>query len=139
MMIIRKQYIREYGQGDRWQTVYDFFHGSHAMTLRERLWVPKCDIYETADSILVCLEIAGVDEEEIQIAYDGESGIMLIMGHRHKPAENERKRTLQMEMVSGPFEKFIKMNVPIDEHKISASIKNGVLQVKLPKVCSATE
>lgn len=133
-MIIRKTRMIGYGDLDHEsRVVKEFMQGAHGLPMRERLWTPKCDIYETPDTLSVCLEIPGVDEDDVQIAFDAENGILAVAGRRKKPACAQRKRVHLMEMPFGPFEKMLRMSVEIAEGGVDASLRNGVLHISMKK------
>ena len=134
MLIIRKRYGGDNSfQNAVGRAMSDFMQNTHATQMRGQGWTPKCDIYETESAIIVLLEIPGVSEDDIQIAFDPESGIMSVIGNRQSIAPEGRRRVLQMELPSGPFEKILRVNVYLHENSISATLDNGILKIVLPK------
>ena len=135
MLIIRKQCVQSVkGEGECLQRmVNEFLHVGPPLSMRDMRMVPKSDIYDTADAILVFVELPGVEEQDVQIAYDTESDILAIYGRRNNPMAEMRKRILQKETVTGSFEKLLKIHVPVDTDNITADLRSGILAVTLPK------
>jgi len=135
MLIIRKQCVQSMkGEGECVQRmVNEFMHMGPPLSMRDLRMVPKSDIYETPDAILVFLELPGVEESEIQIVFDTEHSIMAVYGCRENPMSDVPKRILQKETVTGPLEKMLKIHVPVDTDNLCATLHNGILKISLPK------
>ena len=104
----------------------------HAVSwqVRSSLWRPPTDIYETEESFVIKAEIAGVREEDIEVAV--EKNLLLISGNR-SDAPEQRAYYHQMEIQSGKFEITAEIPVPVDVEKAGAVYKDGFLTVTLPK------
>ena len=135
MLIIRKQCVHSMkGEGECLQRmVNEFMHMGPPLSMRDLRMVPRSDIYETPEDILVFLELPGVEESDIQIVFDVEHSIMAVYGRRDNPVGDVPKRILQKETVTGPFEKMLKIHVPVDTDNIRAGLHNGMLSITLPK------
>ena len=105
----------------------------HAVSwqVRSSLWRPPTDIYETEEKFIIKVEIAGVREEEIEVAI--ENNLLLIRGNRVDTPE-QRAYYHQMEIQSGKFEIAAEIPVPVDIEKAGAVYKDGFLTVTLPKL-----
>ena len=107
----------------------------HAVTwhVRSSLWRPPTDIIETEENFIIRVEIAGVLDENIEVAVENE--LLLISGIRSNVPE-QRAYYHQMEIQSGKFE--IKAEIPlsVDMEKAGAVYKDGFLTVTLPKLVS---
>jgi len=134
MLIIRKTYLgnRTFENAVQ-RAIGDFLQNAHSTQFREQNWAPKCDIFESDAAIVVFIELPGVDERDVQIAFDSDSGIMAVMGRREANTVEGRRRVLQMEMPSGDFEKVLRVNVPLHENSILAQLSQGILKITLPK------
>jgi HSP20 family protein len=93
---------------------------------------PNLEVSEKADEITVAAELPGLDEKDVEIKL-GE-GMLVISGE--KKHESEDKDRLFSERYYGRFERRIAVD-DIDPDKVSASFKNGVLTVTLPRVAEA--
>jgi HSP20 family protein len=97
-------------------------------------WQPAADVYETEGSIVVRLELAGVRGSEISVTVDGD--ILRIRGVRRPRVDGDAQRLHQMEIASGPFERAIRIGIPFERDRVTASLEEGLLRVVLPKKSS---
>lgn len=104
----------------------------HAISwqVRSSLWRPPTDIYETEDNFIIKVEIAGMREEDIEVAV--ENNLLLISGNRLDVPE-QKAYYHQMEIQSGKFEIAAEIPVPVDVEQAGAVYKDGFLTVILPK------
>ena len=93
---------------------------------------PSVEVSETASEIKVTAELPGLDEKDVKVELT--NGVVAISGE--KKTETEDKERLLSERYYGRFERRIPVE-DVDEDKISAAFKNGVLTVTLPKVAQA--
>jgi HSP20 family protein len=109
----------------------------HAISwqVRSSLWRPPTDIFETDDLFIIKVEIAGMREEDIEVAM--EKNLLLISGTRSDVPE-QRAYYHQMEIQSGKFEITVEIPVLVDEGEASAEYKDGFLTIALPKLISQT-
>lgn len=104
----------------------------HAVSwqVRSSLWRPPTDIFETDESFIIKVEIAGMRDDEIEVAV--ENNLLLISGNRSDMPE-QRAYYHQMEIQSGKFEITTEIPVPVDVEKAGAVYKDGFLTITLPK------
>ena len=93
---------------------------------------PNVEVSETDKEINVSAELPGLDEKDVKVELA--NGVLAIAGE--KKTETEDKDRLFSERYYGRFERRIAVE-DVDENKISAAFKNGVLTVTLPKVAPA--
>ncbi|UCH34883.1 MAG: Hsp20/alpha crystallin family protein [Armatimonadota bacterium] len=93
-----------------------------------RSWAPRVDIYETDSSLVFETELPGLAQADIDIELDGDR--LTIKGTR-KPAEG--REYVRMERPYGPFHRSFAIGVPIDRSGVTATYRDGVLAVTLPK------
>ena len=93
-------------------------------------YVPRSDIYETDDDIVVLVDMPGVDENSIDITL--EKNILTINGYV-EPEEHQDYSLMFAEYGVGDYERSFRLSDEIDRDNIAASMKNGVLRLKLPK------
>lgn len=94
-------------------------------------WVPRADIYETAEEFVVTLEIPGVDREEIEILVEGP--YLSLSGVRPEPAPMGCMRWHQMEVAHGRFERLLALPQEADADRITATYKDGFLSIHIPR------
>lgn len=103
----------------------------------QEFWLPKADVYETEDELIVRVEVAGVQRESLSAALSADRRILSIHGIRTESHIDDRKklRYYQLEVYFGSFERDVLLpaDVPINSETISATYKDGFLVVVLPK------
>jgi HSP20 family protein len=95
---------------------------------------PNIEVSETEKEVKVCAELPGLDEKDVQVELA--NGVLSISGE--KKTETEDKDRLFSERYYGRFERRIPIE-EVDESKVAASFKNGVLTVTLPKSAQAQQ
>jgi HSP20 family protein len=94
-------------------------------------FIPAVDIFETDEVLTVMAEMPGVSQEGLQI--DLKDNQISITGE--VPAlPGSAERMLLKEFETGRFHRQFNLSEVIDQNKISAHLKNGILRVVLPKV-----
>jgi HSP20 family protein len=107
-------------------------------------WTPSVNLYETAESYLVCADLAGVDKEKIEVEVNGQ--ILKLRGTRAVPAHEEaagsaaheprRIRIHLMEIDHGGFCREVELPEDVDRERIAANYRNGMLWIELPKTAA---
>jgi HSP20 family protein len=93
---------------------------------------PNIEVSDTDKQMKVTAELPGLDEKDVELELA--NGVLAIKGE--KKTETEDKDRLFSERYYGRFERRIPVE-DIDEEKVSASFRNGVLTVTLPKTARA--
>ena len=118
----------------RWYTtdeIESISESSHLWrnSVRSPIWRPATDVYETADSIIVRVEIAGMREEDFSISLTGNQ--LSIRGNR--PDIQERRAYHQMEIFFGEFLTEVDLPGPVVSDQVSAEYIVGFLRLVFPK------
>jgi HSP20 family protein len=100
-------------------------------TVPVRVFVPTADIYETQESLIVSLEMPGVDKERVSIHV--EDGILQVEGQLDF-AQYEGLQPVYTEYNIGNYSRNFRLPNQVDQTKIEAQMKDGVLSLMLPKV-----
>lgn len=98
-------------------------------------WQPAANVYETTDAYVVCVELAGVDRERLDIRVD-EQRRLIICGRREKPQCEHltaEGRIHALEIADGSFARQIDLPYDIDVNAIAASYDRGMLWIRIPK------
>ena len=95
-------------------------------------WIPYADILETDASLVLLTELPGVDPGDVRLTVDG--GDVIIEGMKKRPAVETQRRSLIEERRFGPFRLVVSLGVPVNTHKATAVLKEGLLRVDFPKV-----
>jgi len=94
-------------------------------------WTPSTDIAETEESVVILMDLAGMDKDAIKIVREGE--LLQISGVRTRRRVQGMKRFHRMEIEYGPFQKLFRVPRDLDLENIKAEHKDGLLEVTLPK------
>ncbi len=97
-------------------------------------WKPPTNVYETEDSYCVCMDLAGLDHEDIVVEYVDNQ--LVVSGKRCQPrfeGLGEPLNVFLLEIQEGPFHRMIELPEPVDEDRIDAATNQGFLWVILPK------
>jgi len=103
-----------------------------AFRFSRRTWEPVVDMYETADSVVVVAELAGLKEEDIEVLVQGNS--LIIRGIRRDSVTQGQRSYHQIEIRRGPFEREVALPVPVDPEQTNAYYENGLLEVVMTKL-----
>ncbi|MCG3148112.1 MAG: hypothetical protein PCFJNLEI_01554 [Verrucomicrobiae bacterium] len=101
-------------------------------------WTPNTDVYETPDHLVVKMELAGIDREDLEITLNDR--LLLVRGYRRDPCRQRQHRCSfrQMEIDYGYFERRIVIPRSVDGANVRATFLNGFLHIELPKAQHAT-
>jgi HSP20 family protein len=94
-------------------------------------WLPYLDVAETKNEIVVKAEVPGMDAKDIDISLS--DGLLTIKGEKKQEREEKEENYHLVERSYGAFTRSIRLPKEVQSDKISASYKNGVLKVTLPK------
>ena len=111
-----------------------FTRPNQKLTPETPLWQPPMDIYETVESFVIKIEVAGLKpEEDIKISLDG--NVLTINGNRQDRTALKKQHYHQAEINYGPFERSIALpDVISDAVKPQARYVGGFLEIDIPKV-----
>ena len=99
------------------------------------VFVPRTDIYESADAVHVVCDMPGVDESHVDITI--EKNVLMINGYVER--EQPEGYTLSYaEYRVGDYQRRFALSNEIDQEQIQATLKDGVLRVLLPKAQPTT-
>ena len=94
-------------------------------------WSPALDVYDDKDAYQVSVELPGMKKEDIDISMH--DGVLTVSGERKHERENKEGQTFRSERYFGKFQRSITLPSGVDPSKVSASYKDGVLLIHLPK------
>jgi HSP20 family protein len=95
-------------------------------------WVPSLDLAETGDGLVVTLEIPGMERQDVEISL--REGLLTIKGEKRREPE---ARYHHVERACGAFLRSVRLPVAVDAARVTATVKNGLLTVTLPKTPAA--
>jgi HSP20 family protein len=103
--------------------------GKDALTVVD--WAPSVDIAETAEEFQIKAELPEVKKEDVRVSVDG--NMLRIEGERKQEKEEKGKKFHRIERSYGSFMRSFVLPDNIDDAKVQADFKDGVLNVRLPK------
>jgi HSP20 family protein len=92
-------------------------------------------VSETKDAMVVTAEMPGIDPKEIEIALTGD--LLTLKGEKEKETGDKEERFHRVERTYGAFLRSVRLPMAVDGSKVTATFKNGVLVVTLPKTPAA--
>jgi HSP20 family molecular chaperone IbpA len=95
-----------------------------------RAFVPTTDIFETEDTLTVVLEMPGVDRDHIDVSV--ENGLVTVEG-RIDFGKYEGLQPVYSEYNIGPYRRSFRISSRVEQDKISAEMRDGVITLVLPK------
>jgi HSP20 family protein len=114
--------------------LFDNFFGRPTTTVPgtgSRVWMPIVDMYETNDDLILDVELPGVREKEISLTITGE--VLTVKGDRQFGEQLKDDNYVHMERAYGKFERSIRLPMPVQAGRVTATYRDGVLEVRLPK------
>lgn len=97
----------------------------------QNIRVPQMDVIDRDKEILIRVEVPGVEKKEIDISVTDNA--LSIKGNTRREVSEEKDDYYRCEISQGNFSRSITLPSGVDSSKISASLKDGVLEVNLPK------
>ncbi|MCX7556675.1 Hsp20/alpha crystallin family protein [Xanthomonadaceae bacterium JHOS43] len=94
-------------------------------------WAPRVDIKEDDGRFVIYADVPGVEPADIEIHMD--KGILTIKGERKTISDEENVRFSRVERAQGVFHRRFSLPDSADADAISASGRNGVLEISIPK------
>ena len=95
-------------------------------------WTPLADVYETADTFVVQVEVPGIAEEDIEVHVDGDT--VVVRGQRQPVSRTRPDSFHRMERSYGSFSRSFQLTQDVDPDRVTARFKDGLLRVELPKL-----
>jgi len=122
---IMKRYTRALGQP----------HAGGQEVIAAGDWVPLVDITETDKEFVIKMEIPEVNKEDVKVTIDNR--VLTVWGERKQEKEEEGKKFHRVERYYGVFTRSFTLPDNVDETKVTASFKNGMLNLQIQKAVVA--
>lgn len=94
-------------------------------------FVPKVNVAETDEAFRLSAELPGLDDEDFEVSFDGDR--LTLKGEKKSETREEQKGYSRVERSSGSFERSFRFAWEVDPDTVSATYRNGVLEVVVPK------
>ena len=108
-----------------------FLEGGLRKKGEEGEWLPSLDVAETKNELVVKAEVPGMDPKDIDISLS--DGVLTIKGEKRQEKEEKEADYHVIERSYGSFLRSVQLPKEVQSDKISASYKNGILRITLPK------
>jgi len=95
------------------------------------VWSPAVDVYETADSLILKVELPEVRREDLEIRLEG--GALTLRGERKINEDLKKHTCLRRECQYGVFSRTLNLPAAVDPDRIQAQYKDGVVWIQIPK------
>ena len=96
---------------------------------------PRADIYATGEDLLVVAELPGLSADQVEITTNQD--ILTIGGEFKQPDLPENADVMRQERWYGRFSRSFQLPIPVDADKAEATMKDGLLIVRVPKAKEA--
>lgn len=111
----------------------DTFGNVGAPLFNSHNWLPAVDVRETDDALLFDLEMPGVAEDRLEVTCEG--GVLAVSGEKSAvKKEGDEGKWHIVERTFGSFRRSFQLPTNVQEDKIEATLTNGVLHVRVPKM-----
>lgn len=110
-----------------WDSIFDGFD----MSFSDRTFMPSIDVHEDDNALSITAELPGMKEEDINLSLS--KNMLTLSGEKKEEFEDKQKNSYRMERRYGSFSRTVVLPEGIDDDKIQATYKNGVLSVVVPK------
>ncbi len=102
-----------------------------------RSWTPAFDIRETEDQLIFDSALPGMDKKDIEITIH--DGVLTVNGEFDARDQKDDDRIHSAELRRGKFSRSFSLPTEVDEEKVDARYKNGILTITLNKVTPVEE
>jgi HSP20 family protein len=92
--------------------------------------VPEIEVVERPNAMVVRADLPGVKPDEVSVTVD--DGLLTISGERREERREERDGVVHSEVAYGAFSRDIPLPDGADDDRISASFRDGVLEIEIP-------
>jgi HSP20 family protein len=98
-------------------------------------WAPPVDIFEVQDHLVIRAEVPGVQMADMDVRI--ENGVLTLRGERKQETDVKEENAHRLERVYGAFTRSFSLPTTVDAAKVTATYKDGVLEVTVPKAETA--
>jgi HSP20 family protein len=98
---------------------------------RAHAWVPPVDVEQTKDAMVLKFDLPGTTEKDIAVELEGRT--LMISGERTEQKEAQHEGYYSRERLTGRFTRSFVLPEEIEESKIDAKFRDGVLTVRVPR------
>jgi HSP20 family protein len=93
-------------------------------------WTPQIEVERRKDAMVIRADLAGVNPDDVDVTV--ENGVLTISGERRQERREEREGVVHTELSYGSFMRSIPLPDGADENRLSATMRNGSLEITVP-------
>jgi len=116
---------------DEINKLFQFGRVPDATGLFDRTVSPALDVVESAEGYTVICDLPGVDPKDIDVNIL--DNVLTIKGEKKEVSESRDAKVYKKETWSGSFQRTLSLPTSLDNSKVEAELKNGILRIVLPK------
>ena len=94
-------------------------------------WIPPVDIYETADAVVLKAELPGISKDDINV--EVKDNTLTLRGEKKFEKEVKEENYYRVERSYGTFQRSFSLPSTVQQDKVKAKFKDGILEISLPK------
>jgi HSP20 family protein len=98
--------------------------------LDQAVWTPQIETFRRGDNLVIRADLPGLKKDDVKVEI--EDDVLAISGERREENEEDRDDYYRSERTYGQFYRAIPLPDGVDENKVDASFKDGVLEVTIP-------
>ena len=118
---------------DEWEDDFKDFFALPVFREKKKNFFPVCDFYENEKHYFFSMDVPGIEKDNLHIDYA--DGVLTISGKKHHEYREKNQKTGHhvYEKTCGSFKRSFNLPSSIEENAIKAGVKNGVLELLIPK------
>jgi len=94
-------------------------------------WTPSVDLYDAGDALILRAELPGCAKEDLSIELKEQT--LTLQGERQPTSTGGQEQYHRRECACGPFKRAFFLPTSVDQERLAASFKDGILELRLPK------
>lgn len=137
----KRRFVMSLVKWDPWREIEDMFDrynravgwpkGGSQELLTTGDWSPRVDIVEDDNEFVIKAEIPEVKKEDVKVSVD--NGVLTLKGERKQEKEEKGKKFHRVERYYGSFTRSFTLPENVDDSKVKATFKDGMLKLQVPK------
>ena len=129
MALVKLTRVRPYSLIRDFERVFNRPHRIYRES--DMRWAPRINVSENEKAFELRAELPGLGKKDIEVTF--KDGVLTLRGEKKQEKINENDNYYCAERGFGAFERSFRLTAPVEESKITAQHKNGVLTVTVPK------
>jgi HSP20 family protein len=125
------RFMRNVFDDDRGLPAHPYHHHHHHVFLRDDIdFAPSLDLKQDEKGVEITVDLPGMEKKDVEISV--EDGMLVISGEKEETKREELEGYIHAERSYGRFERSVHLPEGVEEDKLKAELKNGVLKLTAP-------